>query len=307
MHTPSPYAAPKGYKMTTVKEKAYAKINLYLDVVNKRPDGFHDIKTVMHTVSLCDDITVIYAPGNKKNIKVMIDGTRFLPADSRNLVYRAADLFLTRAGINADVTVKLTKRIPIAAGLAGGSSDAAATLRALNRITGGYFTSAALSELALELGSDVPYCLIGKTALCEGRGELITRLKDSMLGYFVIAVSDEHISTPMAYSALDEIFSNFDGTVPTGGESFYEDLEGALKSGIVTNKALFNVFERPMLEACPGASYIKEKLLSLSASAALMSGSGPSVFGIFSTLEEANAASSVLLAEGITAFVATSV
>ncbi len=292
--------------MTTVKEKAYAKINLYLDVINKRPDGFHDIKTVMHSVTLHDTVTVLYMPSGKTQIRVMIDGNKYLPTDSRNLVYRAVELFLTRAGICASVTVKLIKRIPIAAGLAGGSSDAAATLRALNRITGGYFTTAALCELALELGSDVPYCLIGKTALCEGRGEIMTRLKDSMLGYIVIAVANEHVSTPAAYSELDRLYSDFDGGIPTGGEEHFSRLMSSLDSGELSPNALFNVFERPVLNMCEGARGIKESLLSLGARCALMSGSGPSVFGIFDTLEAAESAKSALEAEGITAFVATS-
>ncbi len=293
--------------MTTVKEKAYAKINLYLDVINKREDGFHDIKTVMHSVSLCDTVTVLYMPANKTTIKVTVDGTKHLPSDSRNLVWRAADLFMTRAGINAAITVKLVKSIPIAAGLAGGSSDAAATLRALNRITGGYFSAAALSDIALELGSDVPYCLTGKTALCEGRGELMTRLNDINLGHLVVAVANEHISTPSAYSELDKLFADFNGTVPTGGEAHFERLMPSIEAASPDTTALFNVFERSVLEMCPGAKAIKSRLLDLGARASLMSGSGPSVFGIFDTLTEAEAAKSALESAGITAFTATSV
>ncbi len=293
--------------MTTVKEKAYAKINLYLDVLNKRPDGFHDIKTVMHTVSLFDSITVIYTPADTTVIRLSLDGDSFVPADGRNLVYRAAQLYLERAGLNAAVSIKLVKRIPVAAGLAGGSSDAAATLRALNRINNKYFSDKALSELALELGSDVPYCLVGKTALCEGRGERMTRLKDSMLGHFVIAVANEFVSTPAAYSALDGLYSDFDGTVKTGGEPIFESLTEALQSDRISQNCLFNVFERPVLEMCQGARAIKARLTELGAKAALMSGSGPSVFGIFDTADEAERAKQALSKDGLNAFVAASV
>ena len=203
--------------MTAVKEKAYAKINLFLDVLSKREDGFHDIRTVMHTVSLCDDVTVFYTPRDKTSIRISVDGNRYLPQDSRNLAYRAAELYLKKTAITASVEIKLIKRIPVAAGLAGGSADAAAVLRALNRINHKRLTDKALSELAGELGSDIPYCLFGKSALCEGRGENITRLPNAFLGHFVVAVGNEHVSTPKAYGALDVTFSDFDGSIPTGG------------------------------------------------------------------------------------------
>ena len=293
--------------MNAVKEKAYAKINLYLDVVSKRDDGFHDVRTVMHSVTLCDDVTVLYMPSEKTSIKVSVSGNRHIPNDSRNLVYRAASLYLERAGVTASVTVKLIKRIPVAAGLAGGSSDAAATLRALNRINGKRFSDRALAELAAEIGSDVPYCLTGGTALCEGRGELVSRLKDQMLGYFVIAVANEHISTPSAYADLDKIFSDFDGSIATGGDAALPELMSALDRGSLCASGLFNVFERSVLISCPGASMLKRRLTDLGASASLMSGSGPSVFGVFDTLDAAERATATLLSEGVSAFTACSV
>ena len=293
--------------MTAVKEKAYAKINLCLDVVNKREDGFHSIKTVMHTVSLHDDVTVLYTSQDSVFIKVIVEGNRHLPVDSRNLVYKAASLYLERAGLSASVTIKLVKRIPVSAGLAGGSADAAAVLRALNRINNKHFAERALLDIAAELGSDVPYCLLGGTAFCEGRGELITRLKSSMLGHFVIAVASEHISTPAAYAELDKVFSDFDGSVKTGGEEALPVLLSSLERGALTRDGLFNVFERSVLNACPGARMLKSRLIELGASASLMSGSGPSVFGVFSSLEDAERARAALEADGITAFTACSV
>ena len=293
--------------MIAVKEKAYAKINLFLDVVSKREDGFHEIKTVMHTVSLCDEVTLFYTPSDKTNIRVSVDGNKFLPQDSRNLAYRAAQLYLDKCALTASVDIKLKKRIPVAAGLAGGSSDAAAVLRAMNRSNRRILTDKALSELSAELGSDVPYCLMGKTALCEGRGEKMTRLPDVYLGYAVIAIADEFVSTPKAYAALDGVFSDFDGTVKTGGNEKFPILKSAIDEGKIDTKGLFNVFERAVLPDCPKATEIKAELLSLGAKAALMSGSGPSVFGIFDTLSKAELAKEALLNKGFGAFVVHSV
>ncbi len=293
--------------MTAVKEKAYAKINLFLDVLSKREDGFHDIKTIMHTVSLCDDITVFYTPSDKTNIRITLGGNKFLPSDSRNLAYCAAALYLERSGVSANIEIKLVKRIPIAAGLAGGSADAAAVLRALNRINHRRFSDRALAEMASELGSDVPYCLFGKTALCEGRGENMTRLRDVSLGHFVIAVANEYVSTPKAYGSLDKVFSDFDGTAPTGGDVRYPIIKAAVDNGNIDPDGLFNAFEAAVLPECPGASAIKVRLLELGALASLMSGSGPSVFGVFASAAKAEAARDRLLADGVTAFAACSV
>ena len=293
--------------MTAVKEKAYAKINLFLDVLSKREDGFHDIRTVMHTVSLCDEVTVIYTPRDKTTIRISVDGNRYLPQDSRNLAYRAAELYLEKTAITAAVEIKLIKRIPIAAGLAGGSADAAAVLRALNRINHKRLTGKALLELAGELGSDIPYCLFGKSALCEGRGENITRLPNAFLGHFVVAVGNEHVSTPKAYTALDVAFSDFDGTVQTCGNEKFESIIASVKDGIINPDGLFNVFEAAVLPMCPGATEIKKQLIELGASASLMSGSGPSVFGLFSSAEAAEAAAKKLRAAGHRAFACCSV
>ena len=292
--------------MKTVKEKAYAKINLYLDVISRREDGFHNIKTVMHTLSLSDDLVLTLLPARDRSVQILVDGSAYVPTDEKNLAYKAAMLFLERAGINARVVIKLTKRIPVAAGLAGGSSDAAATLRALNKLTGKMFTGKALSDMGAVLGSDVPYCLVGKTALCEGRGEIMTRLPDTLKLYTVVAIGNEYMSAQRAYSALDEIYSSFDGSVPTGGEKAYSELMQGIKDGAITS-LLFNVFESAVLPVCPKAASIKERLLSLGATHALMSGSGPSVYGIFSTADSAKEAAKALSIDGVNAFYAESV
>ena len=293
--------------MRAVKEKAYAKINLYLDVVSRREDGFHDIKTVMHSISLCDEVTVSYSPSSVTSVKIAVKGGSFLPTDDKNLAVRAAKLYLATAAKTANIEIKLEKRIPVAAGLAGGSSDAAATLRAMNKLFNKIFTERALYKMAEQIGSDVPYCLYGKTALCEGRGELITKLPDVLSLNVVVAIANERVSTPAAYGTLDGMFSSFDGSIKTGGEEIYADFIRAMTSGEIRHNALFNVFEKAVLPDCPKATAIKNRLMQLGAKAALMSGSGPSVFGIFETEEQAMLACSELRKEKITAYSASSV
>ncbi len=292
--------------MRAVKEQAYAKINLYLDVVSRRDDGFHEIKTVMHTVSLCDEITVILNSVGKRSIRLSIDGGRRLPTDAKNIAYAAATLFLDTIGVDADVTVKLKKRIPVAAGLAGGSADAAATLRALNRLFGRVLGERRLLELAAELGSDVPFCLIGGTQLCEGRGERMTRLPDRMDLSVVVAVAGEHVSTPAAYSALDRTYSDFDGSVDTDSGDRLGVLLDGIARGELSKEPLYNIFESVVLPECPGALSIRERLIDLGATHAMMSGSGPSVFGVFKSDADAQRACKELSAQGITAFAAKS-
>ena len=292
--------------MNAVKEKAYAKINLFLDVTAKRDDGFHEIKTVMHTVSLADEITVfsVLTRGTAQ-IHISIDGASFLPTDGRNLAVKAAKLFLEKCGINANINIKMKKNIPVAAGLAGGSSDAAAVLRALNRIFGKPLGEKAMLSLAAELGSDVPYCLIGKTMLCEGRGEVMSRLPSLTGMHFLIVKIDEHVSTPMAYSELDRVYNDFKESVEPAVS--LEELILSLNGGKFDASCLYNIFENAVFNLVPKSKAVKERLLSLGADGAMMSGSGPTVFGIFSTRDDAEKAKNALEADGYTAFVAQSV
>jgi len=292
--------------MRVIKEKANAKINLYLDVSSVRDDGFHNIKSVMHSVTLCDDISIKYSPSKKTSIKVFVSGNRFLPTDEKNLAYRAAQIFLDRASLDADIEISITKRIPVAAGLAGGSADAAAVFRGMNKLFGRMFSDRALSDMSAVLGSDIPFCLFGKTALCEGRGEIMNRLSVSPSLKLVIAVANEHMSTPLAYKKLDEIYSSFDGSVPTGGAERFDALMFELAEGEIKSP-LFNVFESAVLPMCKRAAEIKSRLLAEGASLALMSGSGPSVFGVFSNTEQAKSVAERLREEGINAHFAESV
>ena len=290
--------------MRAVKENAWGKINLFLDVVEKRADGYHGIKSIMHAVGLSDVITVSTVESRERAIRLYIVGEDMLPTGNKNLAYKAAELYLLRAGINAKVRINIEKHIPVSAGLAGGSTDAAATLRALNRIYG-HFTDKALLELSAELGSDVPFCLVGGTAICEGRGEIITRLPTPRRAHLVIAISDERVSTPWAYGALDALYSDFEGTRAPDGSLVSRQI-AAIENGAIDSEALYNIFEDVILPEFPGARGLKSRLLTLGARSALMSGSGPSVFGIFDTPESAKVAADALRGEGIRAYVITS-
>ena len=297
-----------GVAMKAVKERAYAKINLYLDVTAKRHDGFHDVETVMHTVSLCDELTVSVTPSRTSSVTMELPGERRLPTDDKNIAVKAAKLYLDRAGITDKVNISLIKNIPIAAGLAGGSADAAATLRALNRIYGKRFTDKMLVSLAAELGSDVPFCLIGGTALCLGRGERMERLDDALKLHVVVAVANgEYVSTPAAYSALDTLYSDFDGSVPRENDGLLDALMLGIKSGCLEPRSLFNVFENAIFKICSGAELLKSKMTELGATASLMSGSGPSVFGIFDSKDEADSAVAALCDLGFRAYAADTV
>lgn len=293
--------------MTAIKEKAYAKINLYLDVLGIREDGFHNIKTVMHTVSLADDLIVSVMPSRVLSVTMDVEGNRFVPTDSKNLAYRAAVLFHERLGVHAAVNIRLVKRIPVAGGLAGGSSDAAATLRALNKLYKKPFTANALLDMGAELGSDVPYCIVGKTALCEGRGEKITKIDSAIKMHFVIANAGDHVSTPEAYRALDEKYSFFDGSVPRDGELYFASLMSTLSEGVFKPEALYNIFEEPVLSKCERSSELKRELYLRSAVAAMMSGSGPSVFAVFESEQEAKATADAIRSLGFFAEYATTV
>ena len=293
--------------MNIVKERANAKINLYLDVLSRTDDGFHTIKTVMHSVSLYDTVSVKLISQKERRIKLFVKNNKYLPIDSKNLAYRAAEKFLSYANIDSSVEIVLEKKIPIAAGLAGGSSDAAAVLRAMNKLFNKPFTSKMMYKIASELGSDVPYCLYGKSALCEGKGEIMTFLPDVLRLNVVIAISKEHMSTPIAYSELDKRFSNFDGSVKTNAESHFTEIEKSFKDGLFRPSGLYNIFESTVLESCQRAREIKKRLTELGAVSSLMSGSGPSVFGVFESMEKASAARDALTSEGILAFAVSSV
>lgn len=282
--------------MHTVKERAYAKVNLYLDVGRCREDGFHSIKSVMHMTGLYDEISVTLDKGSR-GIELCSLGGFSVPCDSRNLVYRAAELVLKRLSLDIGVKITLKKNIPVSAGLAGGSSDAAATLRAMNRLLKRPLSRGALASLAAELGSDVVFCLYSGTALCTGRGEIITPLPHPELN-FVIAKTADTVSTKEAYSQLDEYYGNFENGTAEYAEECLCELRAFIDGGEMPQR-LYNAFEAPILKTLPCTEALHKKITALGARYTLMSGSGPSVFGIFDTEEGAMACAEALVSEGI--------
>ena len=283
----------RNFASRRVMRRAYAKINLYLDVLGCREDGFHELLTVMHSISLHDDITLTYTPSVARSVSLSVYGAR-LPQDGRNLAYRAAERFLDATGKSALVHITIRKRIPIAAGMAGGSSDAAAVLLACNEATGYPLSKEKLLTLAAELGSDVPFCLVGGTQICRGRGEKMQPLPLAKPLHAVVAIGGEHVSTPAAFAATDAYYNRFDGSVPHGGDP--ESMYAALVQGHIQELAplVYNAFEPVVLPSCPAAVSLRDRLLELGALTAHMSGSGPSVFALFSSEEEAKAAAATL-------------
>ena len=269
-----------------VVERAYAKVNLFLDVTSCREDGFHNINSVMHSVSLCDDITVMASESDHCNI-VISTNIPGLSTGEDNLVYKAVSKYLSRYGITAKIEIHLEKRIPIGAGLGGGSSDAAAALRAMNRIFGRADRDE-LMVMCAELGSDVPFCLVGGTAVCTGRGEKIVSIPDTSYN-FVIAIGSERVSTPDAYRALDNLYNNF----ASGSYKPNADIP-----------AFYNIFES--VTKIEDVRKIKNIMTKNGAEMTLMSGSGPSVFGTFKSREAAEIASEALIAAGFISFAAFS-
>lgn len=290
--------------MNAIKEKAYAKINLFLNVTGKRDDGFHEVRTVMHTVSLCDEVTVSVQKAKAGSVTMDVFPS-CLPTDEKNLCVMSAYEFLRVTGLSYHVHISLKKKIPISRGLAGGSSDGAATLRALNRLLRKPLGERELLKICQKLGSDVTYCYFGKTALCLGRGEKIERLDVKKSYNFVIASANEHVSTPRAYQSLDALFGDF-SSCREEGKTFEETLMKTLSEDEEL-PVLYNVFERAILPTCPGAETLKTKLYELGATSVLMSGSGPSVFGVFVDELRAKHAETALKNDGYFAVFATSV
>ena len=292
--------------MEKTREYAYAKINLTLDVTEKRADGFHNIESIMHSLSLSDELTVELWKSENTEINLIINGNDSLPTDGRNLVVKAAKAYLEKIGESAKINMTLVKRIPSSAGLGGGSSDAAATLRALNRIFDGRLSSDELSSLGALLGSDVPYCIVGGTALCRGRGEILSEINTAAKGAFVVAIGEDGVSTPRAYAELDRIYSDFKDYSSVGKDR-NERMIKSLLDGKISASCLYNIFEDAVIKNCPSVEKIKEVMLSAGALGALMSGSGPSVFGLFENSNAAKEAAEKLSQMGYRAFFAESV
>ncbi len=289
-----------------MKIPAYAKINLFLDVKDLRDDGFHNIKSVMHSVTLCDYVSLEKGDSNgKKSISVAVIGNNNLdvPLGPDNLVYKAAEAFFKFYSIREySVNFTIEKNIPVSAGLAGGSSDAAAALMLLSKK---YDTEKKeLYAIAEKIGSDVPFCIMGGVCITEGRGEALTPIESDIDLDFVICKAGQGISTPAAYKALD---IKFDKSLcsPRG------DMHGMInaicrKDKIEISEKLYNIFEEVVLPIRCEARILRSLMMREGAIGSLLSGSGPSVFGIFNSSDDAHNAAEKLKKLGFNPYVCSS-
>lgn len=267
--------------------QAFAKLNLTLDILGKREDGYHDLRMVMQSITLADTLTLEENQGEGLRVSANL---RFLPTGEKNLAAAAALRFWEALGREQeDLDIRIEKRIPVCAGMAGGSSDAAAVLRALNQRAGDPFSPKELARLGERVGSDVPYCVLGGTALAEGRGEVLTPLAPLPRCWVVACKPDFPISTPELFAQADRV--KLRRRPDTAG------LVAALEAGDLGGVArrMYNVFE----DVLPARLYtrvaeIKNDLIQCGALGANMSGSGPTAFGLFDRLEAAQEARACL-------------
>lgn len=265
--------------MVTLYEGAFAKINLTLDVLDKREDGYHDLKSVMQTVSIRDDIEIDIGTGKPWTI---VCEKEDIPNDERNLAWKAAKLFFDT--INKDpegLEIRITKRIPSQAGLGGGSADAAAVLRALNRHYDAPFSILALAELGAQIGSDVPFCVLGGTAMVEGRGERLRKLPDMPDCFIVVCKPEFSCSTAELYGELDRS--------AIAKRPDHKAMESALYAGDLGKIAenIWNVFDPVVTKDHLELNYIKSIYNSYGAVTSQMTGSGSAVFAITDSFEYA--------------------
>lgn len=272
--------------MTTLYEGAFAKINLTLDVLDKRADGYHDIKSVMQTISIRDDIEIDLDTGKPWELYCTNES---IPCDERNLAWKAAKVFCDTMNIDPNgLTIRITKRIPTEAGLGGGSADAAAVLRALNRHYGNRLSILALAELGAQIGSDVPFCTLCGTAMVEGRGERLRKLPGMPDCCFVICKPPFSSSTPELYKKLDSM------TIAKHPDN--QAMESALLAGDLGKVAenVYNVFDPVVTADHLELNYIKSIFNSYGSVAQQMTGSGSAVFAIVPDFEFAAVICSML-------------
>ena len=272
--------------MVTLKEKAYAKLNLTLDVLGKRPDGYHDLKSVMQTISLHDWVALDLHTGEGWKLTCNRED---IPCDSRNLAWKAAALFCTELGKDPEgITIRMEKHIPSGAGMGGGSADAAAVLRMLNRYYGHPLTPEELAALGAKVGSDVPFCVLGGTVLCEGRGEVMRPLPDMPKCVILGCKPEFSVSTPVLFRKLDgvEIARHPDN----------DAMEQAISAGDIPAIAreIYNVFDPVVSEDHPQIGHIKSVCDAHGALASQMTGSGSVVFAILPDRASAERAAQAL-------------
>lgn len=267
--------------MKYITKQAYAKINIGLDVLRRLENGYHEVQMIMHSVKLSDELN-FEKNGSGKATMTSTDKT--IPEDGRNLIIKAANLFMETYQIKDGVHIELNKRIPHAAGLGGGSADAAVTFLALNEIFEVDASLEELQKLGVKIGADVPYCMMGGTALAEGIGEKLSKLPDLPECTVLLVKPKIAVSTPHVYQTLDA--TNIQNHPDMQG--MLDALERQDLKGIC--KKLGNVLELVTVAEYPKLQEYKEKMMEYGALGSLMSGSGPTVFGIYETKEEAEIA-----------------
>lgn len=275
--------------------QAYAKINLGLDVLRKREDGYHEVKMIMQSISLADTLVLRHCPGGGILLRADTEaGTSGIPMDESNLVYRAVQMLKEEFGIREGIEAVLTKRIPVAAGMAGGSTDAAAALKGMNQLFSLGLSEKELQDRGVKLGADIPYCIMGGTALSEGIGERLTPLKPLPACYILIAKPPVSVSTAFVY-----------GNLRVNELSKHPDIDGMTEAiqrqdlqGVISR--MENVLETVTIPAYPEIAAIKDVMLDHGAEQSLMSGSGPTVFGIFLDREKAAGAERAIQTAGYT-------
>ena len=276
--------------MDTIRLKARAKINLGLDVVRRREDGYHEVKMVMQMLRLYDQIDI---EKTQESGILVRSNLSFLPTDERNIAYKAAKVMIDQFGLEQGVIIRIEKHIPVAAGMAGGSTDCAAVLYGMNKLFGLRLNQKKLRELGVKLGADVPYCLMRQTALSEGIGEILTPISPLQDCPILIAKPSVSVSTRHVYEhlKLDEqtMHPDIDGIVTALADG---DLDG------VTDR-MANVLETVTVPEHPVIDEIKKQMMASGAVNALMSGSGPTVFGIFDDEEKAKKACEDMKASGL--------
>ncbi len=264
--------------MDSITLNGYAKINLGLDVLGCLPNGYHEVKMIMQSINLYDTITISTTDDN--DIILKSDNAN-LPTNRDNLIYKAARLILDESKVNTGLKISLTKRIPMAAGMAGGSTDAAATLIGINKLLNLNYTQQKLRELGVKIGADVPYCIMLGTALSEGIGEKLTSLTPMPECHILIAKPDIDVSTALVYKKLDSVPSYNHPDI----DGMCEALSNNSLTGITDRMA--NVLEEVTVSEYPVINTIKNDMLRLKARNSLMSGSGPTVFGIYDNITDA--------------------
>ena len=273
--------------------RAHGKINLGLDILRKREDGYHEVKMIMQSVGLYDKIEIgLIGPSPQPQIDIETN-LRYLPANENNLAHKAAYLLMSEYKINAHILIRIKKMIPVSAGMAGGSTDCAAVLRGINKLFNLKLSNEKLKEYGVTLGADVPYCIDGGTALSEGIGEKLTKLPDMPPCIILLAKPPINVSTKFVYGNLDlskiTAHPDIDGMIECINA---QDLKGMVSK-------MGNLLEQVTEKEYPVITDLKKLMVDNGALGSMMSGSGPTVFGIFDNREKAKAAYEVVKTSGL--------